>query len=128
MLRTIAVILLLFNGASALYGGGALILEPDGSLLQIPVQWLYDSPFDTYLIPGLVLFFVLGIGSLTVASLWIFKNPLYPLLTIVLGLAQVIWLLVQLAVIRQFSFLHLLYGALGIALVVFAALMRGRLK
>lgn len=62
---------LVFQGLSGLYGGGALVRDPTGVLLQMPPSLLEGSPFVTYCIPGLILFTVLGIGPLIVAvELW----------------------------------------------------------
>lgn len=58
---------LVFQGLSGLYGGGALVWDPSGALLQMPLDLLEGSPFTTYRIPGLILFAVLGIGPLVVA-------------------------------------------------------------
>lgn len=114
MVRVLTIILLLFNAASALYGGGALILYPDGSFLELPQSWIAGTVFHSYLIPGLLLFLLLGIGSLTTATLWTFRNPFYPVFTLFLGVAQIVWLLVQVMIIWQANYLHLLYGLLGL--------------
>ena len=42
--------LLFFQGASGLYGGGALLVDPTGGILQMPLSLLDGSPFDTFLI------------------------------------------------------------------------------
>jgi hypothetical protein len=54
------VFMLVFLGIGALGGGGSLILKPDGSILQMPVEWLAVTPFSSYLIPGLILFTLVG--------------------------------------------------------------------
>ena len=54
--------LLSFLGLSALGGGGALILSPSGKLLGgLPLSILERSPFHDFLIPGIILFLVLGL-------------------------------------------------------------------
>ena len=53
--------LMLFQALSGLFGGGALILDPTGHSLQIPLSLLEGSPFSNYLLPGIILFVVLGI-------------------------------------------------------------------
>ena len=57
---------IVFQGLSGLLGGIRLVLDPTGESIQIPLSWLAGSPFDDYLIPGLILFFVLGIFPLVV--------------------------------------------------------------
>jgi hypothetical protein len=48
-------------GISAFAGGASLMLAPDGSLLGLKTELLKHSPFANYFIPGLVLFFLMGI-------------------------------------------------------------------
>jgi|688.fasta_scaffold04135_4 hypothetical protein len=57
-------LLMLVVGLGSLYGGSNLIIDPSGKRLDIPLFFLTDSPFRTYLIPGLILFFMLGLFPL----------------------------------------------------------------
>lgn len=54
-------LLLTFLALGALAGGGMLILIPDGSSLGMGANWLDDSPFTSYFIPGLILFTTAGL-------------------------------------------------------------------
>ncbi len=51
-----------FQGLSGVYGGGALVWDPTGALLQMSLELLSGAPFADYRIPGLILFMVLGVG------------------------------------------------------------------
>jgi len=73
-------ILHLFLGIGALFGGLMLILEPDGSLLGMNPDWLNHSPFNNYLIPGLILFTL---------------NGLLPLITVIGLIMKPKWTLVN---------------------------------
>jgi len=42
--RIIAIILLLFNAISALFGGWGLISDPSGETLEMPLRFLEHSP------------------------------------------------------------------------------------
>jgi len=57
----ILIVLLGLLSIGALFGGGALIISPDGALLQMPLSVLDSAPFKNFLIPGLILFTILGI-------------------------------------------------------------------
>jgi len=46
---------------NALVGGGALILDPQGALMELDPNWLQHTPFKTYLVPGLILFIFNGL-------------------------------------------------------------------
>jgi hypothetical protein len=60
--RNLHLFLLAFLGLSAIGGGGALIISPSGKLLGgLPLSILEHSPFNDFLIPGIILFVVLGL-------------------------------------------------------------------
>lgn len=63
----------------ALGGGAALMLGPRGEILPLPLSALRGSPFDTYFVPGLILFSILGLGPLAAARLAWLRHPLAPL-------------------------------------------------
>ena len=60
----ILVILHIILGLGAFAGGGMLILKPDGSWIGMQRGWLNDTPFDTYFLPGLILFTLNGLFPL----------------------------------------------------------------
>ena len=116
--RIIAIILLFFNGVSAIFGGGGLILDPTGASMQMPIEFLVSSPFNNFLIPGIILFSVNGLFNLFVGILGIRKNAMFPSLTIVCGLLLTAWLTVQIVIIKDFyAPLHLTYYLIGILLM-----------
>ena len=102
----IAIAGLLVLGIGALAGGIALASKPDGSVMQFDVGLLAGSPFADYLWPGLILGGLFGIGSLAVAVLGLRHSLVAPFLAFAIGCAQMIWIVVELAIIREFSFLH----------------------
>jgi len=72
---TLLCLLHLFLGLNGLAGGILLIIKPDGSLLGMNVDWLNRSPFESYLIPGILLAFFPGVVPLvTFLGLIIKKN------------------------------------------------------
>jgi hypothetical protein len=65
------IFLHVFLGLNGLLGGGALMLKPDGSLLQMPLSNMQGAPFADFTWPGLLLFLFLGVYPLAVAyCLW----------------------------------------------------------
>lgn len=53
--------------------------DPSGESLEMPMELLEDTPFDDYLIPGILLFFGNGVLSLLIAGLTIKKVRCHPL-------------------------------------------------
>lgn len=71
VLKNIILLLLAATSLSVLYGGMNLILHPDGSSLKLTPDWLIDSPFKNFMIPGLVLFLFIGVsGSVNLFLFW----------------------------------------------------------
>lgn len=124
MIRVISILLLFFNGVSALYGGWGLISNPSGEKMQMPLELLQHSPFKDYLIPGLILFTVLGIGSIAAAIVSIRRTPHYSLWIIVLGALMAGWILVQILMLQTLHWLHYLYGGTGWALLLLGLIER----
>lgn len=61
------ILLHILLGLSATIGGIMLMLKPDGSLLGMQAEWLQQSPFQTYRIPGFILLTCNGILPLLTA-------------------------------------------------------------
>ena len=121
-----AVALEILLGVGALAGGAALVLGPRGEILPLPVSALAGSPFDTYLVPGLILFAVLGLGPLVAAALAWRRHALAPLAACVVGMALLVWLAVEIAIIG-FSMtppLQPFYLVLGVAITIVGLLWR----
>ncbi|MBC8754098.1 hypothetical protein H2O64_05410 [Kordia sp. YSTF-M3] len=61
IIRNVFVILLGFLAIGAIGGGLVLITSPTGELIGIPLSEFKNMPFDNFLIPGIILFSVLGV-------------------------------------------------------------------
>ena len=62
-LKISSILLLLFNGTGAFYGGIGLITDPTGVSIKLSVNLLEHTPFNNFLVPGIVLLGVNGIFS-----------------------------------------------------------------
>lgn len=126
--------LMLFQAISALPSALLLIIKPSGQLLGMPLSHLQHSPFNNFLIPGLFLFIVLGIIPLTtfIGLIRQFPFNLFETLNIYkeqhwswtfsyyIGIILILWINIQLMMIRQWGFLHLLYSLLGLIIIIVA--------
>lgn len=123
-----ALILLVLLGISAIFGGGALIIDPSGNLNGMPVSLLEHSPFSTFLIPGLILFLFNGVSSVVIAILVIRKYRYYSELVISQGIIQDVWIIVQLFMIKSIHFLHYIYFIVGALLIISGIILRQKNK
>lgn len=110
----IAVVALAVLGLGALAGGAALVSKPDGSVMGFSVDILEGSPFRDFTIPGLILGGLFGTGSLLVAGMGLRHARIAPFLAFAIGCGQMIWIVVELAIIGEFSFLHPTFFGVGL--------------
>jgi hypothetical protein len=106
-----------FTAVGAIPVGIMLITDPSGAGVGFPAGWIEATPFGSYLLPGLDLFLMNGIGMLVLAALTVLRHPFAPWLTAALGTGLAIWIGVQLVVMPEVSFLQVIYGAIGLVLV-----------
>jgi hypothetical protein len=97
-------------------GAVALVVAGAGNR-GIPHELLSGTPFDTFLIPGLLLGVVVGGSSLACAILAWRRSRGAVEATLVAGGALTVWIVVE-SIIVPASWLQGVFGALGLALVV----------
>jgi hypothetical protein len=138
--RSTLVFLLALLGLGALGGGGMLVLSPDGSWIGLPLSVLAHSPFTSFLLPVLILFFVLWIWPVYTAFALVYKraNALADKLNIYsdmywafgfslyIAFALIIWIQVQMVMVQSVSWLHTLYMFWAVAILVVALLPASR--
>ena len=117
--RLLAIALLFFLGFWALIGSSALLADPTGTLLQIPLEYLKDSSFEDYLIPAIVLLLTIGISSILIATTVIRKIKNYPFFIMIQGTLLLFWLTAQLLLNMDFytPYLHIPFYLIGILLL-----------
>jgi hypothetical protein len=106
--------LLTLLGLGAVAGGAALVSQPDGSVMGFDTAILGGSPFADFTVPGLILGGLFGIGSFVVVALALARSRIAPFLAFAIGCGQMIWIVVELAIIGQFSFLHPTFFGVGL--------------
>jgi hypothetical protein len=129
------IVVQLFQAIGALGGGATLIASPKGGIMKMPLSNLDGSPFKDFLIPGVILFVVLGLGPLLATWVLIRQprsvaleriNP-FPrqywgwTLSGVIGVGLVIWIAVE-SLIVPYNFLQPFYACVGIVIIVLTLL------
>jgi hypothetical protein len=124
-LRWILATLCLFAGLTAIGGGLALLAAPDGSIVRMPLSILEHTPFRDFLVPGLLLTFVVGFGNMIAGALVARRYRFADAAAFMSGGALTIWILVQMIMLRSAVWLQLGYLALGLV-IQGLALVRAR--
>jgi len=102
--------LALFGALSAL-AGAVVALAANGA--GVPLEYLSHSPFSSFVVPGLVLGVVVGGTQLSAAIALLARRRRALLLSAVAGFGMLIWIFVELAIIRHYSWLQAVYFSLG---------------
>ena len=128
IIKISVVTLLFFSAVSAFFGGSMLIADPSGALLQMTPAVLKAGPFKDFLIPGIVLFTLVGVSSLVIAVFTIKTRAIAPVLIIFQGIILVVWITVQVMVVVEFNTLQFVYSSLGILFIFLGSSMRKSAK
>ncbi len=110
-------------GIGAAVSGVLLMVSPGGSLIGAPPEMLEGSPFTDFLMPGLILFAVNGIGQLFAAFLTFRQKPAAGLTGAVFGLGLMIWIFVQVSMIGGGHILQYGYFFVGVCETALAFLI-----
>ncbi len=121
-------ILQLFVSLGALVAGAMFILEPSGRLLQAPPEMLKSTPFSNYLLPGIILFCINGLGQACAGILTLRRDARAGIIGGVFGLGLVIWLFVQVSLIGGGYLIQNVFFAIGIAETTLAFFIDRRLR
>jgi len=119
---------LVFIGLGGVAGGVGLVTEPSGANLGLPLELLSESPFSDYLIPGIVLFVVIGVGSLTGGALSFLRYRYAGQIAAALGAFLIMWIVAQVWWIGLSHWLQPLYFGFGAVELALGLLLRRALQ
>ncbi|MFZ5354068.1 MAG: hypothetical protein ACOZCL_15290 [Bacillota bacterium] len=119
----ISIILHVFLGIGGMAGGLAAITDPIKPLGISAAETLKNSPFDNFLIPGILLFTVIGLGNLFGAVMFRFKTKYQAYISGVLACGLMIWIIVQCIMILAIHALHIIFFGYGLVQGLLAAAM-----
>ena len=114
--------LALFGALSAL-AGAVLAVAANGA--GVPLKYLANSPFPSYAVPGFILGVVIGGTQFAAAIALLRRQRIALLLSAIAGFGMLIWIFVELAIIRQYSWLQSAYFALGALELILVLVLLG---
>ena len=126
------IILLVFIGVGAVISGTLLFITTDGHLLEWTTEQLTGTPFSNYLIPGLILFILLGLFPLFVGygllkrPNWNWPETINPIrkqhwawtASWAAGVIMLIWIVFETALLGIISFLQPVIAVYGIIIII----------
>ena len=122
--RTPVAFMLIFNALGSIPAGILLVADPSGAKLGLELGLLKHSPFRDFFWPGLLLLVFNGLLSLmALLFIWCKHRHTLPLVT-AQGAVLIVWIVVQVLMLRTLHFFHVLMFGIGVALVIAALLNR----
>jgi hypothetical protein len=112
--------LLFFVGCSAAFGGVALLTDPRGALVGLPMSLLDSSPFADYRVPGFALLLLVGLSNLAAAFAVVYRSVHARALAILAAVLTMGFVVIELASIRTGSPLQLVYFSAASAVIALA--------
>jgi hypothetical protein len=107
--------LLLFNAISSVGGGIALITD----VIPEQVEWVQHNDFPSLYFPGVILMAIVG-GSAALAAAAMAKRSLgWELASLLSGMIMVFWIIGEVASIRGFHVLQVVYLVTGVLVIWF---------
>lgn len=112
-----------FVGIGALFGGMLGITDSSGSSFGMQAsEALKNSPFNSFLIPGIFLFVVLGLGNLSVLLISKYKSKYQSYISGFFGIILCFWIIIQCYMLFTIHILHIIFFIIGVVQIVLALL------
>jgi hypothetical protein len=115
-------------GLSAIAGGYGFIGDPTGGSMGMPLDLLEETPFPDFLLPGIFLLSVNGIGHLIAGTLTFLKFRYAGEVAIFFGVVLALWIIIQVLWIGLTSFLQPLYFIIGLVEILLGSRLRKELN
>ena len=102
-----------FTGIGAIPAGYGMLSDTTGAGLGMTPDMLANSPLDSFLLPGLFLLLVNGVANLAAAVLSFTRNRFAGYAGMFLGIALILWIVVQVWWISLSSVLQPVFFIIG---------------
>ena len=112
--------LLLFNAVSSVAGGVALMT----ALIPEQSEWVQHNDFPSLYFPGVILMAIAGGSAALAAVAMVKQSPGWELASLLSGVIMVFWIIGEIASIRGFHFLQIVYLLTGLLVVWFTPSQR----
>lgn len=125
-MKTLLLILVSFVAVTSALSGLIMMSNPDGGVMNLPLNILEDTPFRDFQVPGIILTtFVGGINFLAVVYNLQRHSSRYNW-AIGGGLIISGWVIVQMILIQAFHWLQFLYLGIGVFIILLAYQLKGK--
>lgn len=125
-MKTLLFTLISFVALTAIVSGLLIISQPDGSILHLPLSLLKGTPFNNFLIPGIILAAIVGGTNLVAVFFNMQLHPARYTWAMFGGIITCGWIVIQVLLINTFFWLQFIYIAAGLSTILIAYQLKGR--
>jgi hypothetical protein len=125
-MKIFLTLLTTFVTLTAIAGGMLLIMDQEGASLHLTTSMLNNTPFDDYLMPGILLLSLVGgiNGAALVSQLT--NSSLMYRWTIAAAVVLITWTIIQMLIFSGASWLQLLFLFIGVFMVLLTWQLKGK--
>ncbi len=127
-LKKASIILLLLLSVNAIIAGVIFIVDPAGTAMGLTVEYIRHSPFNSYLLPGIVLLLSNGILPLFVTYKIIKADKNQSIFILLQGAVLMGWILIQISMVREVNWLHIAMLTWALLLFFLGILLRNKVR
>jgi hypothetical protein len=125
-MKTILFILISFIAFTATISGLLMISYPDGEIMGLSLNLLKETPFNNFLVPGILLTVLVG-GVNLLAVFYNMQRHANRYNWAIAGAIMISgWIVVQMILIQAAHWLHFLYLGIGILIILLAYQLKGK--
>lgn len=124
----IAIFLMLLTAINAVVAGILFIVDPSGQKMGLSPEYLVNSPFSNYLVPGLLLLITNGLLNIMALIACVSKARDYPLLVVLQGVLLCGWIIIQVMLVKNLNFLHVFMFLIGAVLAICGIILQRHYK
>ncbi|MPW26066.1 hypothetical protein GC105_09710 [Alkalibaculum sp. M08DMB] len=124
MIKKILLFLHIFIGIGALFGGFFAFTDTTGIQFGMPAtEVLKDSPFTSFLIPGIFLFVIIGLGNILTYIICKKNYKLQYYISGCMGLILTMWIVIQCYILNSIHVLHISFFTFGFIQIILAIIL-----
>jgi hypothetical protein len=126
-MKFLLFLLIAFVAFTAIFSGLIIIINPaDGGMINLQKELLSNTPFKSFLLPGIILTVLVGGINMIAVFLNIKRHPARYNWAMAGGIMISGWIVVQMILLSAFSWLQLVYLGAGLLIVLIAYQLKGK--
>ena len=125
-MKTLLLIILSFVGLTSVISGLLMMSIPDGSVLNLPISILKNTPFKDFQLPGLLLFVFIGCTSMMAVFYSLVMNKKRFNWSIATGVMILLWMFFQFIFLKNYLLVELIYLISALFIITISMHLKGK--